>query len=281
MGEGATNLLSDWLPLWLLFLQEQPKILTPSHPSRPVIASIPHSPLHSSQWPDSAGVHGTLHLCTLPLLKAQVEILGEVISFASQYLDSWHSIHYVFSPEIWERCPGICQSPASGQQPTGQLFTAKWRSWWQALPGTLRNQLVRRVCWNPRTASEICPYGKSRKYTRRHSNPEIPPASQENFELLSLFISESEVIQSCRTLCDPVVCSPPCSSVRGIFQAKVLEWVAIYFSRGSSWPRDWTQVSRIVSKTLYCLSHQGRHIIKFVYLSHMLTVSHLPTTENR
>ena len=88
MGEGATNLLSDWLPLWLLFLQEQPKILTPSHPSRPVIASIPHSPLHSSQWPDSAGVHGTLHLCTLPLLKAQVEILGEVISFASQYLDS-------------------------------------------------------------------------------------------------------------------------------------------------------------------------------------------------
>ena len=44
-------------------------------------------------------------------------------------------------------------------------------------------------------------------------------------------------------------CSPPRSSVHGIFQARVLEWVAISFSRGSSQPRDRTQVSRIVSKT--------------------------------
>ena len=47
----------------------------------------------------------------------------------------------------------------------------------------------------------------------------------------------------CPTLCDPVDCSPPGSSVHGIFQARVLEWIAISFSRGSSWPRDWTQVS--------------------------------------
>jgi len=40
-------------------------------------------------------------------------------------------------------------------------------------------------------------------------------------------------------------CSPPDSSVCGIFQARVLEWVAISFSRGSSQPRDWTRVSRI------------------------------------
>ena len=45
---------------------------------------------------------------------------------------------------------------------------------------------------------------------------------------------ESEVAQSCPALCDPVDCSPPCSSVHGIFQARVLEWVAISFSRGSS-----------------------------------------------
>ena len=45
--------------------------------------------------------------------------------------------------------------------------------------------------------------------------------------------SESEVAQSCLTLCDPVDCSIPGSSVYGIFQAKLLEWVAIYFSRGS------------------------------------------------
>ena len=44
----------------------------------------------------------------------------------------------------------------------------------------------------------------------------------------------SEVAQSCLTLCDPMDCSLPGSSVHGIFQAKVLEWVAISFSRGSS-----------------------------------------------
>ena len=68
---------------------------------------------------------------------------------------------------------------------------------------------------------------------------------------------ESEVAQLCLSLCNPVDCSPPCSSVHGIFQARVLEWVAISFSRGSSRPRDRTQVSRIVSKMLYHLSHQG------------------------
>ena len=44
------------------------------------------------------------------------------------------------------------------------------------------------------------------------------------------------VIQSCRILCEPLDCSPPDSSVHGIFQAKILEWVAISFSRGSSQP---------------------------------------------
>ena len=44
--------------------------------------------------------------------------------------------------------------------------------------------------------------------------------------------------QSCPTLCDPVDCSPPGSSVYGILQARILEWVAIPFSRGSSQPRN-------------------------------------------
>ena len=46
----------------------------------------------------------------------------------------------------------------------------------------------------------------------------------------------------------PMDCSPPGSSVHGILQARILEWVAISFSRGSSQPRDWTQVSRIASR---------------------------------
>jgi len=49
--------------------------------------------------------------------------------------------------------------------------------------------------------------------------------------------SESEVAQLCPTLCHPMDCSLLGSSVHGIFQAKVLEWVAISFSRGSSQPR--------------------------------------------
>ena len=64
--------------------------------------------------------------------------------------------------------------------------------------------------------------------------------------------SESQVTQSCLTLCDPMDCSLPGFSVHGIFQARILQWVAIFFSRrscsSSSWTRDWTQVSRIVGR---------------------------------
>ena len=54
--------------------------------------------------------------------------------------------------------------------------------------------------------------------------------------------------QSCPALCNPTDCSPPGSSVHGILQARILEWVAIPFSRGSSWPRDRTQVSHIAGR---------------------------------
>ena len=53
------------------------------------------------------------------------------------------------------------------------------------------------------------------------------------------------VTQSCLTLCDPMDCSPPGSSVRGSLQARILEWVAMPSSRGSSRPRDRTQVSYV------------------------------------
>ena len=60
-------------------------------------------------------------------------------------------------------------------------------------------------------------------------------------------------LQSCLTLCDSMDCSQPGSSVPGILQARVLEWVAIPFSRRSSWPRDRTHVS--------CVSCIGRRIL--------------------
>ena len=57
--------------------------------------------------------------------------------------------------------------------------------------------------------------------------------------------SESEVTQLCPTLCDPMGCSLPGFSVHGIFQARILEWVAIAFSRRASQPRNRTRVSCI------------------------------------
>ena len=59
---------------------------------------------------------------------------------------------------------------------------------------------------------------------------------------------EVTVTQLCLILCDPMDCSPPGSSVQGISQARILEWVAISSSRGSSRPRDQTRVSCIVGR---------------------------------
>ena len=71
------------------------------------------------------------------------------------------------------------------------------------------------------------------------------------WEALSEWLGEvkwSEVAQSCPTLCNPVNCSLPGSSVHRIFQARVLEWVVLSFSRGSSQPRDQTWVPHIAGR---------------------------------
>ena len=75
----------------------------------------------------------------------------------------------------------------------------------------------------------------------------------------SMACGESKVVQSCPTLCDPMDSSLPRSSIHGIFQATVLEWVAISFSRRSSQPRDRTQVSRVVGRhfTIWATREDG------------------------
>ena len=72
--------------------------------------------------------------------------------------------------------------------------------------------------------------------------------SDKHFLSSFTHIQEVKVTQSCPTLCNPKVCSPPGSSVHGILQARILEWVAIPFFRGSSWPMDWTHISRIAGR---------------------------------
>ena len=58
-------------------------------------------------------------------------------------------------------------------------------------------------------------------------------------------------LQLCPSLCDPIDCSPPSSSVHGILQARILWWVVMPSSRGSSQPRDWTHVSHV-----FCIGRQ-------------------------
>ena len=78
---------------------------------------------------------------------------------------------------------------------------------------------------------------------------ELPGCAPETITTLLIgYESESDVSQSCPTLCDRMDCSLPCSSIHGIFQARVLGWVAISFSRGSSLPRDWPRVFCIVGR---------------------------------
>ena len=81
--------------------------------------------------------------------------------------------------------------------------------------------------------------------TELKGRPEVKPCSfiQQTWITLYKFYHISVGAQSCLTLCDPMECSPPGSSVHGIFQARILEWVAISFSSSSSQIRDRTHVS--------------------------------------
>ena len=102
-----------------------------------------------------------------------------------------------------------------------------WRRKWQTtpifLPGTFCGQ---------RSLVGYSPWGSKQSDTTEQTSTEI----------------ESEVAPSCPALCNPVDYTPPGSSIHGIFQARVLEWGAISFSRGSSQPRDWNRASHIVDR---------------------------------
>ena len=88
-----------------------------------------------------------------------------------------------------------------------------------------------------------------------HANGSSKKASNNNHSNVhSSIITVASVLvlvaQSCLTLCNLMDCSPRWNSVCGVLQARILEWVAIPFSRVSSWPRDWTQVSCLQADAL-------------------------------
>ena len=102
-----------------------------------------------------------------------------------------------------------------------------------------------------------------------------------NFLLIcSVFtvFKSSEVTQSCLTLCDPMDHSPPGSSVHEILQARILEWVAISFSRGSSQPTDWTWVFTVLPSILpNLLSVSSGHFQQISADGFPLYFSQIPT----
>ena len=76
-----------------------------------------------------------------------------------------------------------------------------------------------------------------------------------------------QLLQSCLTLWNPVDYSPPDCSVYGLFQARLLEWVSISSSGGSSWPRDGFCRLLHCRQILYCLSPWGSLFTLIVYFN--------------
>ena len=76
-----------------------------------------------------------------------------------------------------------------------------------------------------------------------------PKSCQMKFFFLCVCVLHAQL---CPTLCDPMDYSPPGSSVYGITQARILDRVAIPFSKGSPQPRDWTRVSCVFGRQILC-----------------------------
>ena len=84
--------------------------------------------------------------------------------------------------------------------------------------------------------------------------------------ILLYFNTKVEAAQSCLTLCDPLDCSLPGSSVHGILQTRILEWVSIPFSRRFSWPRDRTHVSYIAGRFFLPSEPPGKPKLLFLII---------------
>ena len=135
-----------------------------------------------------------------------------------------------------------------------------WRREWLPGPAFLAGKLDGLVGYSPwghKQLDTTLIYLQNRKrliHTENKASREQRPSSA-SFLLRAQFLSLSGggglVAKLCSTLCEPMDYSPPGFSVHGISQARILEQVAISFSRGSSWPRDWTRVSCNAGRFFY------------------------------
>ena len=156
--------------------------------------------------------------------------------FSSIRVFSNESVHLIRWPKYWSFSINI--SP-SNEHPGLISFKMDWLDLLE-VQGTLTECLTRKKKKNSLSLSlSLYIY----IYTHTHTHTHI----------------YAQLIQSCLTLCDPMDCRLPGSSAHGIFQARILEWDALSFSRGSSWPRDWTTspTSPALQVDSFPLSHWG------------------------
>ena len=104
------------------------------------------------------------------------------------------------------------------------------------------------------SCNPLLSFDNSLKWLRTQEHTSLTYTSLLWLFLVAQMVNKVKLAQLCLTLCDPI---PWSCTVHGILQARILEWVAFPFSRGSSKPRNQTQVSRTVGWILYQLNYQG------------------------
>ena len=154
------------------------------------------------------------------------------------------------------------EDPLEKERATHYIIFA-WEIPWAEKPGglqSMRSQRVRHVWVTKQQHSLVVffifPFKNIGSYFPKRNKREVINTNifisafsnqscfiyNQNFPLAKqqLFLGHGMLLQLCPILCDPMDGSPPGSSVHGILQTRILEWIAISSSRGSSQPRDWT-----------------------------------------
>ena len=142
---------------------------------------------------------------------------GNALGYKSQYT----KIAAAAAAKLLQSCPTLC-NPIDGSQPGSPI------------PGILQARVLEWAAISFSNAWKWKVKVKSLSHVRLHlaiKKNEIMPFATTWMVAEIIIPSETEVAQSCPTLSDPMDCSLPGSSIHGIFQARVLEWVAIAFSR--------------------------------------------------
>ena len=176
----------------------------------------------------------------------------ELVMLSNHLITCYPSSHFAFNLSQHQGFFPISWLFISGGQSTGASASAsvlpKNIQGWFPLEWTGSISLLSKGC--SRVFSQHC---DSKALILQHSSA----FSLLIFQLQHQYMTTGEtmkkwskVTQSCPTLCDPMDCSLPGSSIICIFQARTMEWIAVSFSRGSSWARDWTGISRITGRLL-------------------------------